>query len=77
MGRAYIGISPAFPDAAREALGDLQLRNNLARATGTIRAKRANVVGEKADWEALRTTAHARKMQVLRQVPSCTGPPTR
>jgi len=69
MGRAYIGISPAFPDAAREALGDTQLRANLARATGTIRAKRANVVAEKADWEALRTTAHARKMQVLRDLP--------
>lgn len=69
MGRAYIGISPKFPDAAREALGDMQLRTNLARATGTIRAKRAAVVGEKTDWEALRTTAHARKMRVLRDLP--------
>jgi len=69
MGRAYIGISPDFPDAAREALGDAQLRNNLARATATIRAKRANVVAEKVDWEQLRTTAHARKMQVLRDLP--------
>lgn len=69
MGRAYIGISPAFPDAAREALGDTQLRTNLARATGTIRAKRAAVVAEKADWEALRTTAHARKLRVLRDLP--------
>ncbi len=69
MGRAYIGISPAFPDAAREALADTQLRTNLARATSTIRAKRANVVAEKDDWEALRTTAHARKMRVMRDLP--------
>ncbi len=69
MGRAYIGISPAFPDAAREALGDQQLRRNLARATSTIRAKRAQVVAEKDDWEALRTTAHARKMRVMRDLP--------
>lgn len=69
MGRAYIGISPAFPDAAREALHDTQLRTNLARATGTIRAKRTAVVAEKDDWEALRTTAHARKMQVLHDLP--------
>lgn len=70
MGRAYIGISPAFPDAAREALQDGQLRTNLARATTTIRNKRAVVVGEKADWEALRTTAHARKVRVLRDMPA-------
>ncbi len=70
MGRAYIGLSPAFPDAAREALADTQLRTNLARATGTIRTKRANVVAEKDDWEALRTTGHARKMRVLRDLPA-------
>lgn len=69
MGRAYIGVSPAFPDAARAALGDTQLRANLARATATIRTKRANVVAEKDDWEALRHNAHARKMQVLRDLP--------
>ena len=37
---------PPFPTAAREALADAQLRHNLAHATGTIRAKRADVVGE-------------------------------
>ena len=69
MGRAYLGIAPAFPDAAREALHDGQLRANLARATATIRDKRTRVVGEKRDWEALRTTAHARKRRVLRDLP--------
>ena len=41
-----------FPKAAREALGNAQLRRNLAKATTTIRAKRANVVGELPDWAA-------------------------
>ena len=31
----------SFPDAARAALKDTQLRRNLAHATATIRAKRA------------------------------------
>ncbi len=70
MGRAYIGISPSFPAAARDALRDGQLRNNLAKATATIRAKRAAVVGEKEDWEALRANADAIKMRVLRDMPS-------
>ena len=45
---------PAFPIAAREALGDTQLRRNLAHATRTIRDKRAAVVAEVEDWEELR-----------------------
>ena len=43
-----------FPAAARDALGDSQLRANLARATSTIRDKRGRVVGELPDWEELR-----------------------
>ena len=35
-----------FPDAAREALRDGQLRANLGHATTTIRAKRARVAAE-------------------------------
>ncbi len=52
----FVGMPP-FPEAAREALGDSQLRHNLAHATGTIRAKRAGVIGELDDWEGLRTRA--------------------
>jgi L-lactate dehydrogenase complex protein LldF len=37
--------SQSFPDAARTALADTQLRRNLGHATATIRAKRAAVVG--------------------------------
>ncbi len=54
-----------FPDAAREALADGQLRRNLAHATGTIRAKRARAVAELPDWEALRVAGAAIKDDVL------------
>ncbi len=40
-----------FPDAARDALADSQLRRNLGHATRTIRNKRLSVVGELDDWE--------------------------
>jgi iron-sulfur cluster protein len=56
----FVGM-PAFPTAARAALADSQLRHNLAHATTTIRAKRAAVVGEVADWEDLRSRAAAIK----------------
>ena len=42
-----------FPAAARRALADTQLRRNIGRATHTIRTKRAAVVQELPDWEAL------------------------
>jgi L-lactate dehydrogenase complex protein LldF len=54
-----------FPEAAREALANTQLRRNLGRATSTIRAKRAAVVGELPDWAALRETGAALKDDVL------------
>ncbi|MDT7710201.1 MAG: L-lactate dehydrogenase complex protein LldF, partial [Pseudonocardiales bacterium] len=46
--------SRSFPEAARDALGDSQLRRNLGHATSTIRDKRAKVVAELDDWEQLR-----------------------
>jgi len=52
----FVGMPP-FPRAAREALGDSQLRHNLEHATHTIREKRARVVAEVEDWEELRTRA--------------------
>jgi len=60
----YLGM-PAFPAAAATALADSQLRHNLAHATGTIRAKRARVVGELSDWADLRATAKAIKDHTL------------
>jgi L-lactate dehydrogenase complex protein LldF len=54
-----------FPQAARAALADSQLRRNLGHATATIRDKRARVVGEVADWEELRTAGQAAKQQAM------------
>ena len=61
------GATPerSFPDAAREALGDSQLRRNLGHATATIRDKRAKVVGELPDWEQLRDAGAAIKDRAL------------
>ncbi|HEV7647010.1 MAG TPA: LutB/LldF family L-lactate oxidation iron-sulfur protein [Actinophytocola sp.] len=67
MGRnpvTWLG-SPAFPDAARAALADTQLRGNLAHATATIRTKRAAAVAELPDWERLRRAGEAIKDDVL------------
>ncbi|HEY3262775.1 MAG TPA: LutB/LldF family L-lactate oxidation iron-sulfur protein [Pseudonocardiaceae bacterium] len=60
-----VWLDLAFPKAAHEALGDSQLRHNLARATATIRAKRAAVVGELPDWEELRLAGAAVKDTAL------------
>ncbi|MFC5637174.1 LutB/LldF family L-lactate oxidation iron-sulfur protein [Streptomyces bullii] len=59
---------PAFPDAARSALADTQLRRNLAHATGTIRARRASAVAELDDWERLREAGRAVKERTLRHL---------
>jgi L-lactate dehydrogenase complex protein LldF len=67
MSATFVGM-PAFPQAAREALADTQLRRNLAHATATIRAKRAAVVGEVAEWEELRLAGAAIKDNTLRNL---------
>ncbi|NUO60258.1 MAG: iron-sulfur cluster-binding protein [Hamadaea sp.] len=54
-----------FPDAARDALANPQLRRNLGHATATIRAKRAAVVGELDDWEELRRAGEALKAYTM------------
>ncbi len=55
----------AFPIAARTALGNAQLRANLGHATHTIRAKRAQVVGEVPGWEALREAGRQLKVHTM------------
>jgi len=55
----------SFPDAARDGVGDAQLRRNLGAATATIRAKRAGVVAEVPDWDELRVAGAALKDDVL------------
>jgi L-lactate dehydrogenase complex protein LldF len=47
-------------------MGNTQIRQNVRRATDTIRGKRAKVVAEMADWEELREAAHAIKEHTLR-----------
>ncbi len=54
-----------FPEAARAALANTQLRRNLGKATRTIRAKRAAVVAELPDWEELRAAGQAIKQHTL------------
>jgi L-lactate dehydrogenase complex protein LldF len=69
MTATFVGM-PTFPVAARTALADTQLRRNLAHATATIRAKRAAVVAEIDNWEALRQTGAAIKEHTLRHLDS-------
>jgi L-lactate utilization protein LutC len=58
-----------FPEAARAALDDAQLRHNLGRATSTIQAKRAAAVAEVPDWEELRNAGAAIKDHALATLP--------
>jgi L-lactate dehydrogenase complex protein LldF len=77
MGMTFLGMPGAspgvgqlrgeqrFPVAAASALADTQLRQNLARATSTIRRKRADAVAELDDWAELRAAGAAIKDDVL------------
>jgi L-lactate dehydrogenase complex protein LldF len=58
-----------FPQAARVALGDPQLRRTIGEATSTIRAKRARVVAELPDWEELRDAGAAIKARAMATLP--------
>src|ERR1700757_1377407 len=60
--------APPFPKAAAELLHDTQLRKNVAHATDVIQRKRAALVAEKPDWQALRTAGAAIRAQVLRHL---------
>ena len=59
----------SFPAAAHRALADSQLRRNIGKATGTIRAKRAAAVAEVPDWEHLRDAGSAIKADVMARLP--------
>ncbi len=60
----FVGM-PKFPDAARAALANTQQRKNLRHATHTIRNKRARVVAEVPEWEALRVAGAQAKDEAL------------
>ncbi|HVM26853.1 MAG TPA: LutB/LldF family L-lactate oxidation iron-sulfur protein [Mycobacteriales bacterium] len=68
-GVGHLRGDESFPDAARRALADTQLRRNLGKATGTIRAKRAAVVAEVPDWEELRDAGAALKTEAMARLP--------
>lgn len=59
---------PKFPQAAKTALANSQLRRNLGKATTTIRTKRASVVSELPDWEDLRAAGSTIKARVMRHL---------
>jgi len=65
-----IRLQPSVPfeRAAPEALRNTQLRRNLARATSTIRAKRAQVAAELPDWQALRDAGARIKEESMRHL---------
>ena len=55
----------AFPQAAAELLRDTQTRKNVAHATDVIQRKRAALVAEKTDWQALRDAGAAIRREAL------------
>jgi L-lactate dehydrogenase complex protein LldF len=57
--------SPDFPAAALPLLQDTQLRNNVRHATGVIQGKRARVVSEMPDWQALRDAGQRMRAHTL------------
>ena len=57
--------APEFEAAAKDALQNTQLRHNVRHATDVIRNKRGIVVGEMADWQALREAGRRIKEHTL------------
>lgn len=58
----------SFPKAAAELLRDTQLRKNVAHATDVIQRKRAAVVAEKEDWQALRSAGAEIRKEALQHL---------
>ena len=56
---------PGFPAAARRELADTQMRQNVDKATSTIRTRRAARVAEVPDWEALRDAGAGIKARAM------------
>jgi L-lactate dehydrogenase complex protein LldF len=58
-------LAPPFPAAALPVLRNPQLSKNVGHAIDVIQAKRARLVAEKTDWQALRTAAAAIRDEAL------------
>jgi L-lactate dehydrogenase complex protein LldF len=61
-------LAPPFPEAVLPVLRDTQLRKNVAHAIDVIQAKRARLVAEKSDWQALRASASWIKDEALEKL---------
>ncbi len=61
-------LAPPFPVAALPMLRNPQLRKNVAHATDVIQAKRARLVAEKTDWQALRASASRIRDEALQNL---------
>jgi L-lactate dehydrogenase complex protein LldF len=56
---------PDFPENAKRAVENSQLRRNVRKATTTIRERRAGLVAETPDWQELRRAGAAIKDDVI------------
>lgn len=59
-----------FPIVAAEVVRDTQMRKNVRHATEVIQSKRAKVVGERGDWQALRETGKQLRAHALQHMDS-------
>ena len=57
-----------FPEAAKDVMGNSQLRKNVQHATGVIQDKRNRVVAELSDWEDLREAGAQVRGHALRHL---------
>jgi L-lactate dehydrogenase complex protein LldF len=60
--------APKFQVAAKALMGDSQLRKNVRHATNVIQTKRAKVVAEMPDWEALREAGKQIRRHTMRHL---------
>ncbi|MDH2393799.1 lactate utilization protein B [Streptomyces sp. HNM0663] len=68
-GQGQLRGARKFPEAAIGELRNGQLRDNLRKATHTIRAKRLAVTTELPDWEELRAAGSAIKTDTMNRLP--------
>jgi L-lactate dehydrogenase complex protein LldF len=57
-----------FPIVAADAVRDTQMRRNVRHATEVIQNKRASVVGERGDWQALRESGKRLREHAIRHM---------
>ncbi len=60
--------APKFQVAAKDLIGNTQIRHNVRHATDVIRNKRAKVVDEMPDWQQLREAGYQIKRHTLRHL---------